>query len=417
MEEGKMKEVIVIGGGASGLVAAIVAARRGTKVCIIERLSRVGKKILVTGNGRCNMTNTKITPQQFHSSEQVDFNEVLERFGYEETIAFFKELGILPLIEGQKVYPLSEQATSVLDVLRMEVERLEIEVITDTTITKLTPQADYWLLEEEGGQIFKAHQVIVATGGMTNTALGCDGIGYNLLKSVGHSLKSPYPILVHLLSDSPYCKMMKGAKVKANAKIFTEGKLEREEYGEVLFTEDGLSGPPIFQISRVASLAAKRKKNTKVSLDLFMGQTEEDLMSLLYERMTAHPERTIEQLLIGMLHKRAIMPVLKAADIKSIHRTAEQLEYEEVLSLVKVLKGFEFDIQGTRGYKFAQVTAGGISAKEIDFKTMASLKAKHLYITGEVMDVDGDCGGYNLQWAWATGAIAGESVSRNEENK
>ena len=167
----------------------------------------------------------------------------------------------------------------------------------------------------------------------------------------------------------------------------------------------------------MASLAAKRKKNTKVSLDLFMGQTEEDLMSLLYERMTAHPERTIEQLLIGMLHKRAIMPVLKAADIKSIHRTAEQLEYEEVLSLVKVLKGFEFDIQGTRGYKFAQVTAGGISAKEIDFKTMASLKAKHLYITGEVMDVDGDCGGYNLQWAWATGAIAGESVSRNEENK
>ncbi len=412
-----MKEVIVIGGGASGLVAAIVAARRGTKVCIIERLSRVGKKILVTGNGRCNMTNTKMTPQQFHSSEQVDFNEVLERFGYEETIAFFKELGILPLIEGQKVYPLSEQATSVLDVLRMEVERLRIEVITDTTITKLIAQSDYWLLEDEQGQTFKARQVIVSTGGMTNTTLGCDGTGYNLLKNVGHTLKSPYPILVHLLSDSPYCKMMKGAKVKANAKIFTEGKLEREEYGEVLFTEDGLSGPAIFQISRVASLAAKRKKNSKVYLDLFMGQTEETLMSLLYERITAHPERTIEQLLIGMLHKRVIMPVLKAADIKSIHRTAEQLEYEEVLSLVRVLKGFEFDIQGTRGYKFAQVTAGGISAKEIDFKTMASLKAKHLYVTGEVMDVDGDCGGYNLQWAWATGAIAGESVSRNEENK
>ena len=412
-----MKEVIVIGGGASGLIAAIVAARRGIEVCIIERLSRVGKKILVTGNGRCNITNTEMTPRQFHSSDEVNFNEVLDRFGYEATISFFKELGILPLIEGKKVYPLSEQATSVLDVLRMEVERLGIEVITDTTITKLKDKSDYWLLEDEGGQTFKAHQVIVATGGMTNTALGCDGTGYNLLKSVGHTLKSPYPILVHLLSDSPYCKMMKGTKVKANAQIFVEGKLKREEYGEVLFTEDGLSGPPIFQISRVASLAAQCKKTSKVCLDLFVGQTEEELMSLLYERITAHPERTIEQLLIGMLHKRVIMPVLKAAGIKGIHRTAEQLEYEEVLSLVKVLKGFEFEIQGTRGYKFAQVTAGGICAKEIDFKTMASLKASNLYVTGEVMDVDGDCGGYNLQWAWATGAIAGESVRRNEGNE
>ena len=412
-----MKEVIVVGGGASGLVAAIVAARRGIKVCIVERLSRVGKKILVTGNGRCNMTNIEMTSKQFHSSDEVDFSKVLARFGYEETLSFFKELGILPLIEGKKVYPLSEQATSVLDVLRMEVERLGVEVITDTKIVELKAKQDYWQLLDEEGQIFKARQVIIATGGMTNTSLGCDGIGYNLLKKVGHTLKTPYPILVHLLSDSPYCKMMKGTKVKANAQIFVNEKLEREEYGEVLFTEDGLSGPPIFQISRVASLAAQHKKISKVCLDLFTDQTEDELVSLLYERITAHPERTIEQLLIGMLHKRVIMPVLKAAGVPSVHRSMEQLEYDEILRVVKVLKRFEFEIQGTRGYKFAQVTAGGICAKEIDFHTMASLKAKNLYLTGEVMDVDGDCGGYNLQWAWATGAIAGESVSRNEENK
>lgn len=412
-----MKDVIIVGGGASGLVAAITAARRGSQVCIVERLNRVGKKILVTGNGRCNMTNTEMTPKQFHSYDKVPFEKVLNRFGYEETKQFFMELGIMPLIEGKKVYPLSEQATSVLDVLRMEVERLGVEILTDTKIVDLKQKKESWELKDEAGKIYETRQVIMATGGMTNTSLGCDGLGYTLLKKVGHTLKQPYPILVHLLSDSSYCKMMKGAKVKANARIYVEGKLKREEYGEVLFTEDGLSGPPIFQISRVASLASLQNKGSEVQLDLFSDKSEDELVSLMYERITAHPERTIEQLFIGMLHKRIIMPVLKAARTESIHRPVEQLEYEEIMRLVQVLKGFNFRIQGTRGYKFAQVTAGGISAKEIDFETMASLKAKNLYITGEVMDVDGDCGGYNLQWAWATGVIAGESVSRNEENR
>lgn len=412
-----MKDVIIVGGGASGLMAAIVAARKGTQVCIIERLNRVGKKILVTGNGRCNMTNTQITPKQFHSYDSVNFKAVLDRFGYEETKNFFMELGIMPLIEGKKVYPLSEQATSVLDVLRMEIERLGVEVITDTKITALKPKKEGWQLVSEEGTTYEASKVIMATGGMTNTSLGCDGLGYELLKKVGHTLKAPFPILVHILSSSPYCKMMKGTKVKANVKIFVEGKLGREEYGEVLFTEDGLSGPPIFQISRVASLAALNKQATEVTLDLFPNISEDEMTSLLYERITAHPERTIEQLLIGMLHKRVIMPVLKAAKIEGIHRQLEQLEYDEVMRLVQVMKGFSFNVQGTRGYKFAQVTAGGIRATEIDFQTMASLKAKNLYITGEVMDVDGDCGGYNLQWAWATGFIAGESVSRKEDNK
>ena len=411
-----MKEVIIVGGGASGLVAAIVAARKGKKICIIERLNRVGKKILVTGNGRCNMTNTEMTSKQFHSYDTVDFERVLNRFGYEETKNFFMELGIMPLIEGKKVYPLSEQATTVLDVLRMEIERLGVEVITDTKIVAIKQKKEGWQLQSEEGQTFMAKKVIMATGGMTNTSLGCDGLGYELLKQVGHTLKTPYPILVHILSASPYCKMMKGTKVKANVKIFVEGKLGREEYGEVLFTEDGLSGPPIFQVSRVASLAALQKQEVEIILDLFPNISEDEMTSLIYERITAHPERTVEQLLIGMLHKRVIIPVLKAAKVEGIHRLVEQLEYDEVMNIVQTLKGLRFNIQGTRGYKFAQVTAGGIRATEIDFNSMASLKAKNLYITGEVMDVDGDCGGYNLQWAWATGFIAGESVSRNEES-
>lgn len=410
-----MKDVIIVGGGASGLIAAITAARRGLQVGIIERLNRVGKKILVTGNGRCNMTNTEITAQNYHSYDAVPFEKVLERFGYQETEAFFEELGIMPLIEGKKVYPLSEQATSVLDVLRMEIERLGIEVITDTKIVELKKRKKGWKLFDEAGQAFETKEVIVATGGMTNNSLGCDGLGYELLKRCGHTLKTPYPVLVHLLSNTPYCKMMKGTKIKANVQILVRGQLKREEYGEVLFTEDGLSGPPIFQVSQVASLATLEKKETEVRLDLFPDRNEEALVSLMYERITAHPERSIEQLLIGMLHKRVIMPLLKAAKIESIHRPIEQLEYDEIIRLVNVMKGLRFEIQGTRGYKFAQVTAGGIRTLEINLETMESLKESGLYITGEVMDVVGDCGGYNLQWAWATGFIAGESVGRNEE--
>lgn len=410
-----MQEVVIVGGGASGLVAAIVAARRGAKVCIIERLNRIGKKILVTGNGRCNMTNTDIRAKYYHSNSGVDIEGVLNRFGYDETEKFFKELGIMPLREGRRVYPLSEQATSVVDVLRMELDRLGIEVIPDTKIVEMKQTKKGWKLLSEIGQCFEAKTVIMATGGMTNASLGCDGLGYELLRHVGHTLQRPFPILVHLISPTPYCKMMKGTKVKANASIFVKGKLERMEYGEVLFTEDGLSGPPIFQLSRVASLAAIEKKKAEVRLDLFPNLSEDVLISMLYERITQHPERTIENFLIGMVHKRTIMPLLKAAKIDSIHRPIENLEYEEIRALVQTMKGLSFEIEGTRNYKFAQVTAGGISADEIDFNTMASLKAENLYITGEVMDVDGDCGGYNLQWAWATGYIAGESVSRKEE--
>lgn len=410
-----MKEVVIIGGGASGMMAAIVAARRGCEVYLVERLNRVGKKILVTGNGRCNMSNTYLEAKHYHSSEAIEVEQVINRFGYKETEAFFKELGIMPLVEGSKVYPLSEQATSILDVLRMEMERLKVKVLVEMKIVMMTPIEKGWQLQSEDGTVLLAHQVIVATGGMTNNSLGCDGLGYQLLKKVGHTLNQPFPILVHVLSSSPYCKMMKGTKVKAKTSVYVGGKLKRQEYGEVLFTEDGLSGPPIFQISRQVSQATLQKQEVRVTLDLFPEISKEDLMTLLYERIAAHPERQIEDLLIGMLHKRVIMPVLKVSEITAIHRQVDTLEYEEIQRLVETLKGFSFKTEGTRGYKFAQVTAGGISPREIDFKTMASKKADHLYITGEVMDVDGDCGGYNLQWAWATGYIAGQSVSRSVE--
>lgn len=407
-----MSDVIIIGGGASGMMAAIIAARNGKKVLVLERLNRIGKKILVTGNGRCNMTNTKIQTSRYHSSSKVDLAPPLEIFGYDQTEAFFKELGIEPLIEGHKVYPLSEQANSILDVLRLELDKLGVEVITETKVTKMQFSKNRWQVMSEIGEKYSSTKLIVATGGLANSSFGNDETGYSLLRGVGHKVTPTFPTLVHIMSSSPYCKMMKGTKIKALATIEVDGRGKRSEEGEVLFTEDGLSGPPIFQLSRIASEAKVKKQKAKVSLDLFPTLSFDELLAKLYERIAFQPTRTVEELFIGLLHKRVVMPVLKCAQITSVHRACEMLEYEELQALCHVLKCFTFETEGTRGFKFAQVTAGGISVDEIDLQTMASKKAEHLYIIGEALDVDGDCGGFNLQWAWSTGYVAGTSVSQ-----
>lgn len=407
-----MNDIIIIGGGASGMMAAITAARLGKNVLILERLNRIGKKILVTGNGRCNVSNTSLAPKNYHSQSQKKIFGPIETFGFNETESFFKELGIEPLIEGTKVYPRSEQANSILDVMRMELEDLGVDILTEVKVVKLTHKNNVWRVFAENDECYEAEKVIVATGGLANSALGCDGLGYELLKKQGHRLTPTYPILVHALSPSPYCKMMKGTKVKAVASAYVNNQCERQEYGEVLFTEDGLSGPAIFQISRNISRAHIMGKKARVRLDLVPEQSYDEIVAMIYERIAAKPNRTIELLFMGFLHKRVIIPVLKCAQIDGIHRLCDTLEYEEVERIASVLKGFDFETEGTRGYKYAQVTAGGINVDDVDLTTMASLKAPNLYLTGEVLDVDGDCGGYNLQWAWATGYLAGLACSQ-----
>ncbi len=404
--------ITIIGGGASGIVAAIAARRNGADVRIIERLNRIGKKILTTGNGRCNMTNTNMSGKKYHSSTYSDFDSVLSRFDEKQVLEFFSELGIMHLIEGTKVYPMSEQASSVVDVLRMELERLDIEVISDTLIIDIKKKKSGWLLIDSEGNGYETDKVIVATGGMANNALGCDGTGYKLLQGLGHTLIKPLPVLVHLTSSSPYPKMMKGTRVIAKAKILADGKFLREETDEVLFTEDGVSGPCIFLLSSQASRALGKKQNVVMLLDMLPNMSGDELVSILYERINNHPERTIEYLLLGMINKRISIPIMKMADIKCQTRRLDELEYDEIERIVKAIKAFRIEIDGTRSFKFAQATAGGINMKEIDTNTMLSKLAKNVYITGEVMDVDGDCGGYNLQWAWTTGYIAGVSAAQ-----
>lgn len=407
-----MRNIGIIGGGASGLVAAIVAARTGAKVTIIERQNRIGKKILVTGNGRCNLTNTKVEAKHYHTHSQNSCFGPIEKINKDEILTFFEELGIELLIENKKVYPASEQANSILDVMRMELDQWGVQVELDQKVTSLKQQGQGWKVSTEQGAMYNFDAVIVATGGMAAPQLGCDTTGYQLLKDLGHTMHRMFPTIVHIVSPTSYCKMMKGTRVKGDVRIWVDGKMKRTEYGEVLFTEDGLSGPSIFQLSRIAAAAELKGKKSKVVLDLFPKQSQEELVGKLYERIGRHPYKTIEELFVGWLHKRVAIPVIKYAQIGTPAAPCENLEYEMVESLARAMKQLTFDVTGTRGFKFAQATAGGINIDEVNLETMASQKANNLYITGEVLDVDGDCGGYNLQWAWSTGYIAGLEAAK-----
>ncbi|MDF2612754.1 MAG: hypothetical protein K0S71_540 [Clostridia bacterium] len=411
-----MADIVVIGGGASGIIASIIAAREGAHVILLERLNRVGKKILVTGNGRCNLTNTHIEDKYYHTSSKDDFSYPLKHINYETIKDFFEELGVLPLVEGDKVYPFSEQASSVLDVLRMELDRLNVDIKTETKVVQIIQKKDTWQILCENSITYDASKVIIATGGMANVSFGCDATGYQLLRKLGHTIIPTFPTLVHIVSSSHYCKMMKGTKITCDASAYVEGQFIRKEYGEVLFTEDGLSGPPIFQLSRVASKAKLEGKKACIILDLLPSMSYDEVVSKIYSRIALWGTRTIEELFIGWLHKRITIPIIKYAGIASLHMRCEDLEYDAIEKLAETIKKFVFETDGTRGYKYAQATAGGVKLSEIDLTTMASKKAKGIYITGEVLDIDGDCGGYNLQWAWSTGYLAGLHASkRNEE--
>lgn len=409
-----MKTVGIVGGGASGLIAAIVAARAGAKVLIIEKQNRIGKKILVTGNGRCNITNTYVEKKHFHTSAKIDLFDPIKYLDEVKTMAFFNELGIISLVENNKVYPLSEQASSVLDVLRLEIERLGVEVCIDTRVIGVIPKKEKWQIvgESSEGECQKhlVDKVIIATGGMAGVTL--DYGMYDILKDLGHRMEPIFPTLVHIVSPTKYCKMMQGTRVKGEISIYKDGQLGRKERGEVLFTEDGLSGPPVFQLSRIAAECEYKKIPCHMTLDLYPDISEEEMIGMIYDRIGRNPEKTVEELFIGWMNKRVTIPIIKNADIGSTSAPCENLDYDMIMRLVQSMKSLKFEVTGTRSFKFAQSTAGGIDIRDIDLKTMESKIATGMYVTGEILDVDGDCGGYNLQWAWSTGYLAGECASK-----
>ncbi|MBQ7574511.1 MAG: NAD(P)/FAD-dependent oxidoreductase [Clostridia bacterium] len=396
-----MKNIAIIGGGASGMVCAIVASQnKNNTVTIYERGKRVGKKILATGNGRCNMTNIYADISRYHGEDTSFINYATDNFWVGETLDFFSELGILYKVEDEgKVYPYSDQASAVLDVLRLKLEKNGVNIVTGFEVKDIKNQGNGFLISDYNNRCQKADCVVIATGGKAAPDLGSNGSGYNILSRLGHHISNLSPSLVQIKTAGDIPKKLKGIKVNA---AVTLG--ENQETGEVLFTDYGLSGPPVF------SLSAYLDKNSKISLDIMSEYSRTDIESLLKERISKNPEILLEDFLVGVLNKRVGQVIIKDSGIYPLSRLASTLTDKEISDLADKIKHWEFEITGTMSWNNAQVTKGGAKTREFNPQTMESRLIKGLYAVGEVLDIDGDCGGFNLQWAWSSGYLAGSDL-------
>lgn len=406
-----MNKVAVIGGGAAGLVAAIAAARGGAKVVVYEKCPRAAKKILATGNGRCNMTNINADIKNYHGENPRFIKGAMNRFWVDETLEFFSEIGILAKEEENgKIYPYSLQASAVSDVLRMEAEHLGVKIICDFNVSDITKKNKEYKISAKNGNCGFADCVVLAAGGKASPNLGSDGSGYKFAEKLGHKITKLYPSLVQIKTDNTYTKALQGLKINGKALFYEKNKLKAEEKGEILFTDYGLSGPPIFNLSRLASVS----ESGRIEIDIMPEYSEEELYSMLKKRTTS--DKTLENYFVGMLAKKLGQVLLKSCNIAPLSRKASSLGENELLQICKKIKSWSFDVRGTMSWNNAQVTAGGVDVSKINPSTMESQLAKGLFFAGEILDIDGDCGGYNLQWAWSSGYIAGvNSAERSQE--
>jgi predicted Rossmann fold flavoprotein len=407
------KRVIVIGGGAAGMLAAISAARLGAHVTILEKNQRVGKKILATGNGRCNFTNVN-AGYSCYSSENPGFvQKALSDFTASDAISFFEELGIQHKVEEMgKVFPMSDQASSILDVLLYELNRLGVNIICDSNVVDIIPENGSFILKTKDGNKYRGDSVVLAPGGKAMPSSGSDGYGYDLALKLGHTMTDTFPALVQLMLEGDYFKRIDGVKFIGTAEIIDNNRPVIKDRGDILFTNYGVSGPPVLQISRKAGELLKSGKQATLKISILDTMSKEEVTDLIDRRFKTDLNKTLEFSFVGLINKRLIPVVLLQAGISDLKRPVSGITSKERDRIAEILTDWRFNIRGTKSWPSAQVTAGGINTREIDENTMESFLIKGLYFAGEIMDVDGMCGGYNLQWAWSSGFIAGRSAAK-----
>lgn len=400
------KQVVIIGGGASGLMAGIAAAGPDTEVAILEHMDRVGRKILSTGNGRCNLTNLTMRAECYHSSQKQFPMKVIDKFSVWDTLTFFDEIGIVTKNKNGYIYPNSEQASAVLDTLRLEAEHRGVRLVCDCQIWKAKKTAKKQFLIETDHGAFRADCLILATGSQAAKVTGSDGSGYLLAKGFGHSVLKPLPALVQLRCEGKYYKQLAGIRCEVTLKMLVDGKAVAGEAGELQLTDYGISGIPVFQISRYASMALDDGKKVNVLIDYLPSKTMEEGRRFIKARAHQMPYRQCGDFLIGVLNKKLALVLLKLAGISAELPVAEvkAAKWDELL---KQLKQFSATVTATNSFEQAQVCCGGVDTREVRPETLESRIVPGLYLVGELLDVDGICGGYNLQWAWSTGTIAG----------
>ena len=402
-------EIAVIGGGASGLMAAITAKKSGKEVVILERKDRILKKVLITGNGRCNITNVNANISNYFGKNISSVENILNKFTPQDTMDFFYGLGIVCNEENRgKVYPLSGQASSVVDALRFEAEKLGIKIETEFYVRKIEKDGFKFKIYSEDRKKIEAGRVILAAGGQSYPELGSNGSGFELAKELRHSVTKLSPSIVQLKTEKNQVKGLQGIKTDVAVTAYGDNKKICTYDGELLFTDYGISGNVVFNISFVIPLY----KNVEFEIDFMEKFDYNELYKILKERKKMMSHLTMENYFNGMINKKLGQFLSKVSGIEKLSKPVKDLSDSDIRKLCTVLKKYRVKILETTGFKNAQVTAGGVSLDEVNSETLESKIVKGLYFSGEVLDVYGECGGFNLQWAWASGYIAGENAAK-----
>ena len=408
-------DTVVIGGGASGLIAAVFAARQGCRVLVLEQKDKLCKKIYATGNGKCNFTNKDWQASYFRGSDFSLAEPVLRSFSLEDTLAFFKEIGVYPKERNGYYYPASEQAASVAESLSREAKRLGVECLTGVKVSRVyrergksdgTASGAVFVAETDAG-VYRAKSMVLATGGKASPAHGSDGSGYPFAKSFGHTVIPPLPAIVQLKADGKFFKTLAGVRTDGRVTLHI-GKETYSEAGELLFAAYGISGIPVMQVSRYASVALAKKIPVTAELDLFPVLSETELAEEISRRFRKMKDNTAEEALAGLCNHKLNFVMLQLCCLEPTKR-AGSYGKKDAAALAEKIKRFTVKITDTNGFEQAQACAGGVPLAELT-ESMESKLIPGLFVTGELADIDGTCGGYNLQWAWSSGAAAGKKI-------
>ncbi len=402
-------DIVVAGGGAAGLCAAICAKRKSKKcrVAVLEALDRVGKKLITTGNGRCNITNREPALSRYHSEDPEFVKRVLSAYSVSDTLSFFSSAGVeIVFSDDGRAYPASLQASSVVDALRFSADEAGVETHCGCRLTDFVHTSGGFTLTTSLGKVF-TKSLILAPGLLSGGAkIGSDGSVFELLKKHGYSAVPPTPSLVQLKTETDITRQLKGIRFDCGAALFENGRPVKSEYGEILFTEYGLSGPPIFQLSRAVS---RKKAGFEISLDLLPDVSAARLSELLFKRRKDLSKRLTGEFLTGFLNKRVGQVILRKSGA-DMNTPVSAISSAALSKTAELIKDFRFRVTGTTGFANSQVSAGGISTAEFSPDTLGSKRDAGLFAAGELLDVDGDCGGFNLQWAWSSAMLAADSA-------
>jgi len=395
------KHMIIIGAGASGLIAAITNARAGLKVTLLEQNSKIGKKILVSGNGKCNIDNKYIDEKRFHSQNPQFVEDVLENYDFKVVEKFFTSIG-LELVEGKegKMFPMSLQSSSVVELLEYEAIKVGVDIYCDTKVIDINKKDNIFTVKTTQG-LKKCDKLLLALGSPAAPQLGGNDSGYAFATKMGHSLIKRHPSLVQLCSEESWVKDCAGVKVAGLAKLYANNQYIIEKKGDILFTNYGISGLAILDLSREVSIRLASYDYCELSLDLMPEYSKEKLTNLLTNRVLPNSNKPIKTWLQGVINKKLIHIILEQS--KSKAKEEQQLNRKEVGKLVYAIKNLKLSISDTKGFKGAEVSTGGIDTSEVNAHDMQSKIVPNLYFAGEILDVDGDRGGFNFHWAWTTG--------------